>query len=704
MRGETAGHPNCLILSLLSLSLLQARGQQANPPAQLAPVTVTGAAVAAIPQAESNAATVVAGQEVEVGEIASTRDLSAQTANFMVFDADDQRSPKFSFRGFRENNFGAGEPVVGLYVDDVPYFDMYSRGVTLYDVREMEFVSGDQGTLYGASGVGGVVNIVTRQPGNQTHGYVEASYGNYNSQDYQLGLGGALVQNKLFFNLDGIYGLRDGFVFNNFAHDHPDSQNAVNGRATLRWTPSAPWSVTLTANGGRDDDGFVSTYLPGADAGPFSVSRNVNGFVDTYNTDEALRIAYASGAVKVTSVTTQRDWRQDLSQDFDFTPANLLDGFTYPRLEQWSEELRLESTEGADKFKWRAGLFYLNDDLHTDSGLLVFMPAPTTPLLRLSRSQDETYALFGQATYSISEHLDLTAGVRLTEDDREISRVATASGFTAGAYDSSARYTAAQPKVALTWHFKPTLEVYASATEGYQSGGFNPSAPSASSSQYSPERSWQFELGGKSSWFNNRLSANAALFYTDTEDYQTYLLNPASPTDAYLLNAHRAELYGAELELTARIGKGLDLSATLGYTDARYSSFTVPGADTATGAPADLDGKAISFVPEFTGNVSARYRLPWWHLYVHGEVIGVGRYQLDDAYDVASGPTVQAPYLLVNAQAGYESSHFNVYLFAKNIFDTRYFNNALNLGPSYGALILEPGDPATWGVAASARF
>jgi iron complex outermembrane receptor protein len=689
----------CFVLDSFSLM-----AQQSGQPAQLAPVTVTGTAVAAIPQADSSAATVVSGQEVEMGEISSMRDLSAQTPNFMAFDANNQRSPKFSIRGFRENNFGAGEPVVGFYVDDVPYFDMYSRGVALYDVREMEFVSGDQGTLYGASGVGSVINIVTRQPGNDTHGYVETSYGNYNSQNYQLGLGGALIKDKLFFSLDGLYGLRDGFVYNSFVHDHPDSQNTATGRATLRWTPTAAWSVTLTANGGRDNDGFVPTYLPGADANPFSVSRNVNGYVDTYNTDEALRIGYESTAVKVTSVTTLRDWRQDLLQDFDFSALNAVDGFSYPRLEQWSEELRVESPEGADKLKWRAGLYYLNDNLHSDSGSMAFLPPPASTLLTLARSQDETYALFGQATYNISEHLDLTAGVRLTEDDREILRVATASGFTTGAYDSSGSYTAAQPKIAATWHFKPTLEAYASVTEGYQSGGFNPSVDMASESQFSPERSWQFELGGKSSWFHNKLSANAALFYTDANNYQTYRINPADPLEAYLLNAHRAELYGAELELTARPIPGLDLSAALGYTDARYNRFTVPAAETGTGAPADLDGKPISFVPEFTGNVSARYRLPWWHLYVHGEVVGVGRYHLDDAYDISSGPTTQDAYFLVNAQAGYESGHFKVYFFAKNIFDTRYFNNALNLGPSYGALVLQPGDPATYGVAATARF
>ncbi len=460
----------------------------------------------------------------------------------------------------------------------------------------------------------------------------------------------------------------------------------------------------MTANSGRQNDGFVSTYLPRADAGPFSVSRNVNGYVDSDNIDEALRIGYDSESIKVTSVSTHRDWRQDLLQDFDFSSHNAVDGFSNPRLEQWSEELRAESPESADKIKWRAGLYYLNDDLHSDSGSLVFLPPPPATLLTLARSQNETYALFGQVTYNISEHLDLTAGVRLTEDDREISRVGPASGVNTGAYDSSANYTAAQPKVAVTWHFKPTLEVYASATEGYQSGGFNPSVDTASESRFGAERSWQFELGGKSSWFNNKLSANAALFYTDANDYQTYRINPVNPTQAYLLNAHRAELYGAELELTARPVQGLDLSAALGYTFAHYNSFTVPGADTGTGASVDLDGRPISFVPEFTANVSARYRLPWWHLYVHAEVIGVGRYELDDAYDISSGPTVQDPYMLVNAQAGYESKHFNVFLFAKNIFDTHYYNNALNLGPSYGGLILQPGDPTTFGLAVTARF
>jgi len=684
-----------------ALAAVQSFAQNSNSPAQLAPVTVTGEAVAAIPQSGSSAATVVSGQEVQVGEITSTRDLTAQTPNLSVFDANNQRSPKFSFRGFRENNFGVGEPVVGLYVDGVPYFDMNSRGLALFDAREIQFVRGDQGTLYGASGVGGVINVLTVQPQNQTHGYAEASYGNYNAQNYQIGVSGAIVSNKLFFGVNGLDTTRIGFVHNNVFGDQPDGQNTLGLRGVLRWTPSDPWDITIMADAGRDNDGFVPTYLPGSDMSPFNVSRNLNGYVHTDNLDEALKIGYEAGSVQITSVTTHRQWQQSLLQDFDFSAFNGEDGFNNPKLDQWTEELRVESPDPAAALKWRAGLYYANGDLRNDSGSIGFAPFPVGANPTFSDSQSETYALFGQGTYTMWEKLDLTAGLRLTYDYRNMQRTdyypPSEGGFILGA-NLSDEFTAAQPKVAVAWHFTPTLETYASATEGCQSGGFNPNVDTPSLSKFSPERDWQFELGAKSSWLDNKLSANAALFYTVADDYQTYRLNPVDPLEAYMLNAHRADLYGAELELTAKPIKDLDVSAGAGYTDARYSRFTEPAA----AGGLDLDGKPISFVPEFTANVSARYRLPWWHLYIHGEVLGVGRYHLDDSYDVSSGPVTQDAYCLVNAQIGYESRHFEVYLFAKNIFDKHYYNNALNLG--YPTLVLQPGDPGTYGIAASARF
>jgi iron complex outermembrane recepter protein len=691
-----------LVVAFTILTSIQTFAQNSASPTPLAPVTVTGAAVTAIPQSASSAATVVSGDEVEVGEILSTRDLTAQTPNLSVFDGNNQRTPKFSIRGFRENNFGVGEPVVGLYVDGIPYFDINSRGLALFDIRDIQFVRGDQGTLYGASGVGGVINVETVQPGNQTHGYGEASYGNYNAQNYQVGVGGAIVTNKLFFSVDGTDATRIGFVYNNVNHDYPDSQNTLALRGTLRWTPSEPWSITLIADAGRYNDGFVPTYLPGSDRSPFNVYRNLNGYEDTDYLDEAMKIAYEADSFRVTSITTHRQWNQSLLQDFDFSAFNGEDGFNIPRLNQWTEEVRVESPDPTAALKWRTGLYYARGDLLNQSGSVGFAaPFPVGRNPTFSDSLSETYALFGQATYTLWEKLDLTAGIRLTYDYRNMQRTdfypPSEGGFILGA-NLSDEFTAAQPKFAVAWHFTPELETYVSATEGYQSGGFNPNVDTPSLSKFSPERDWQFELGAKSTWLDNKLSANAALFYTVADNYQTYRLNPTDPLEAYMLNAHRADLYGAELEVTARPIKALDLSVGAGYTDARYSRFTEPAA----AGGLDLDGKAISFVPEFTANGSAHYRLPWWHLYVHGEIIGVGRYHLDDSYNVAGGPVVQDAYCLVNAQVGYESKHFELYFYAKNIFDTHYYNNALNLG--YPTLVLQPGDPGMYGVAATARF
>ena len=217
----------------LQFGLFSLAAQETNETGQLPPTTVEGIAPAPIPQADSSATTVIAGTEVRPGEITSVRDLSALAPNLTVFGANDERTPKFSIRGLRENSFGVGEPVLGMYVDDVPYFDVNSRNIPLYDVAGISLARGEQGTLYGASGAGGVMNITTRQPGNDWHGSSTLSFGDYNAESYQAGAGGALISNKLYLNLSGFYGFRDGYVHNLTLNDFPDTQDTLSGRAEL---------------------------------------------------------------------------------------------------------------------------------------------------------------------------------------------------------------------------------------------------------------------------------------------------------------------------------------------------------------------------------------------------------------------------------------------------------------------------------------
>ena len=706
------------IAGLFQFGVFSLAAQQTNEPVQLPPVIVEGVAPAPIAQADSSATTMISGDEVQPGGITSVRDLTAQEPNLTVFGANDDRTPKFSIRGLRENSFGVGEPVMGMYVDDVPYFDINSRAMPLYDVAGIELARGEQGTLYGASGAGGVMNITTRQPVNQWHGSTTLSFGDYNMESYQIGAGGAIISNQLYLNLSGLYGFRDGYVHNLALNDHPDTQDTLSGRAELIWTPSEPLKIALTATGERFNDGFTPTYRPGTftfylpppaappyptaapDPSPFAVNRNVNGYDNAADDNQALKISYDAGPALVSSVTTHRDWKQNLLQDFDFSalPSPLsIEGFSKPRIEQWGEELHVKSSDSADTFKWLAGFYFLDNDVRSDSGYAGGTPSVTD-------AGGQTYALFGQGTYTLFEKLGLTAGLRATFDDRSIhGTVVNANQLSPGyggplPINESGDFSAVQPKFAAAWHFTPQTEIYASVAQGYQSGGFN---AFLNNNSYGPARSWEYELGFKNSCDDNKYTTHAALFYTDTGGYQVIRINPANPLAAELLNAHRAVSYGAELDLAAKPVENLELSAAAGYTCATYKNFV----DNSGGVPVQLAGQPISFVPEFTADLSITYRLPW-HTYIRGDVIGIGRYHLDDTGAQEAGPTVQGSYELVNLQAGIETKHFGAYIFARNVFDRHYFSNAENFGAGSGtsSLILQPGDPETWGVAVTARF
>ena len=696
------------VAGLLQFGLVSVTAQQTNETGQLPSVTVEGVATPPIPQADSSATTVIAGTEVRPGEITSVRDLSALAPNLTVFGANDDRTPKFSIRGLRENSFGVGEPVLGMYVDDVPYFDLNSRNIPLYDVAGISLARGEQGTLYGASGAGGVMSITTRQPGNDWHGSGTLSFGDYNAESYQIGAGGALISNKLYLNLSGFYGFRDGYVHNLTLNDYPDTQDTLSGRAELLWTPSEPWKIAFSASGERFHDGFVPTYRPGQftyaappaspvppDPSSFAVNRNLDGFDDASDDNQALKVSYDAGPAIISSVTTHRDWKQNLLQDFDFSALPIAEGFSRPRIEQWGEELHVKSPESADTFKWLAGFYYLDNDLRADSGYAGATPSVTD-------ADGQTYAGFGQGTYTLFEKLDLTAGLRATFDDRAIHGSVVNPMGGAAPVSASADFSALQPKFGVAWHFTPQTEVYASVAQGYQSGGFN---SFINNNAYQPARSWEYELGLKNSCDDNKYTTHAALFYTDTRGYQVIRVSPQDPLVANLLNAHRVASYGAELDLTAKPVECLELGAAAGYTRATYKNFV----DTTSGAPVQIAGQDVSFVPEFTADLSATCHLPW-HTYVRADVIGIGRYHLDDSGATLSGPTTQGSYELVNAQVGFASKYFEACLFARNVFDRHYFSSAQNFGAGTGAasgfnsLILQPGDPKTWGVAITARF
>lgn len=688
-------------LSFVTLTLL---GVQAyaeivvtNEPVELPTITVIGQPPE-LPQGETVSASVVAGDMFEWGGYNDTRELTAIAPNTSLYDGNNQRTPRFSVRGFRENNFLIGEPAVGLYVDDVPYLDVASRGLPLYDIEQAEFYRGPQGTLFGAGGIGGVMNIRTRQPGNQWRGSATVGYGSYNEQNYQAGVSGPIVTNKLYFGISGLFNQQDGYVNNLALGTDADSRETLSGRAVLRWTPSEPWDISLTLTADRYRDGFVPTYFPATDTGPYDVYRTFDGYNDTDAFGQAIRVRYDAESISVVSVTAHRDWEQDLLQDFDFTAGQFLDGFSRPEVETWSQEFRIESPDAGERIRWVGGLFFADSTIDTDSGSVAYPPlAPSqTTQQTLSEQEAQTYAAFGQATFAATEKLDLVGGLRLNHEVREISRQRNLIVSGGGTFPAAAPYSAdfddtvLLPKAGAAWHFSDDTLGFFNFSGGYQSGGFNPSNDDPLQSRFDPAQSWNYELGLKSGWCDGRYSAQLAAFYSDVEDYQVYRLDAANPTQAYLQNAERATLMGAELELTARPAKGWEFTGGVGYTHAEYDRYFDP----VNGST--FDGNKISFVPELTANVAGQYRFDSG-LYLRLEMQALGDYYLTE-----DNSAKQGAFALLNARVGYDRKNWGVQVFARNLLDKEYAANALDLGP--GQLVLQPGTPVTLGVAVTARF
>lgn len=718
-------HQKLVVACIATLAVAPAFAQTNTTlePSPLPTVTVIGEKPA-LQQPETIAAGVVAGDLFERGGYNNTRELTAIAPNTSLFDGNNQRTPRFSLRGFRENNFMLGEPTVALYVDDVPFLDLASRGLPLYEIEQAEFYRGPQGTLFGANGIGGVMNIRTVQPGNDWHGHATAGYGSYDEQSYQLGISGPIAQDQLALGLSGLFSSQDGFVRNLTTGSRADDRETLSGRGVLRWTPTDRLDVSLSITGERFRDDFIPTFYrtssfpPGtSDESMFRVRRNIDGYNDTDAFGQALRIGYDAEDFKFVSITAHRNWEQNLLQDFDFSSLELRNGFSRPEVETWSQEVRFQSPDSADKLKWLGGLFFADTRTKSDSGSIEFTPIPIAPgfesgppttFRTLATSDGNTYAAFGQATLSVTEQLDLIGGLRLNHDVREISRSKTISatnstfmGFPAGPfsstfgeYDTDMDFTHLLPKVGAAWHFNSNLLGYVSFTGGYQSGGFNASVDDPAESRFDPARSWNYELGLKSDWADHCFTANLALFYTDTQDYQVYRLNGADPSQAYVQNADRAKMMGAELEFAARPAAGWEFSGGIGYTHAEYDRYF----DSVNGV--SLNGKTISFVPELTGNIAGQYRFPCG-FYARVEVQALGDYYLTE-----DNAAKQSAFGLLNCRVGYDTKHWSIYVFGRNVLDKEYAANALDLrwGGQPDMIVLQPGNPATVGVALTARF
>ncbi|MDR3088836.1 MAG: TonB-dependent receptor [Desulfobulbaceae bacterium] len=703
---------NILAAALAALAPLAASVALAAEEAlQLAPVMVTAEKRLENVQEIPSSVTVLTAGRIEDAGITTIQEMSHQVPNLFIANW-----------GFRGNSFafirGIGainnDPALSFYVDDVNSMDSRVFDSRLFDIERIEVLRGPQGALYGRNSLAGVINIVTKKPGNQTHWGFEQTIGNENLWESAVWLRTPLVKDKLFLGLSGAFERRDGYNTNDFLNEDVDERKGFNGRGQLRWLPNDRMDVLFSIDGESIDDGvFPLTDMRQSAKNPHHVAYDYEGNDRRDTLGSALKVNYKAPVWKLTSITAYRGYDDTTTNDQDFMPYDLITAREDIEDRQFTQELRFASPDDSKSpLKWLAGLYYYNNkkdhllDLNygQDAVSMGMTPMAMTQTA-ISDIKGHGEAVFGQATYTLFDKLELTAGLRYEYGKKELdyTSLMSAGGMTIpgmeSVFSNDDDDDAFLPKAQIGYRFRPGFMAYAGLSRGYRSGGFNTAFMDMADSSFGSEFSWNYEIGFKSSWLDNRLTFNTALFYIDLEDQQVTHVLPTANT--VIRNAGESRSMGFETEISALITDGLLLEGGFGYTDAEYSEYADGGVD--------YSGMSTPVAPEYTWNLALQYSLPVtdsFNLFHDGdsltwksraEVQGVGKFYWNDANTLE-----QDAYELVNLRTGLETEHYAVTFFINNAFDEDY--NCVAFSFSGSSALAQAGDPRVFGLILRVNF
>ncbi|OJT51981.1 TonB-dependent receptor [Pseudomonas moraviensis] len=734
-------------------------GTAAANGSQLETVTVTTRRREESSQDVPTPMSVVSGQNLETQRVYRIQDLQqlVPSVNVAYMHA---RQSSVSIRGLGNNPASDGlEGSVGLYIDNV-YLGRPGMAVfDLMDIEQLEVLRGPQGTLFGKNTTAGVINISTRAPSFTPERSIETSVGEDGYFQTKGTISGPL-NDQLAGRFSAYRTRSDGDIKNEYDGHDLNGGSREGFRAQLLFKPNEDFNLRWIGDYNEEDSSAgtrvlyntgptingVNLYESRASAAGATL---VNGRHRKVNLDNDQHVTVHQGGTSVeanwtlpsdftlTSVSSYRFW--------NFTPRND-DGLNVPASynagvsvedKQYSQEFRLASPKG-EFFDYVVGAYYFGSDLDNKSFSYygpqadIWNGTPAGSLANVTsvgngHIQTDSFALFAQGTWHLSERLDFTAGVRGTYEEKNasVSRNAPVGGVAvagaaanarrgrAGVYDSGdLNQYSSSPSGLLNLSYRITDDVlgYATLSHGEKSGGVNlavGSAPTAGADSLliGTERANNAELGFKSTLWDRRLQLNANVFWTQVNAYQTNAYDAANRVQ-YLTNAGSVRSRGIEFESTVVPLRGLTLNFNGSYNDVSYLSYKdapcPPEVSQAPGAPAscDLSGHQVVGASKWIGNANGEYK---WNLANGFEPYVTGSYAFRSKAvgTVEDSDYGQIPsYAVVNLSTGlrgdFNQGQWDVSLWLKNAFDKTYYTTLWTGGNGgYEGLL---GTPRTLGV------
>jgi len=669
-------------------------------------------------------------QEVADLQISNINELGRITSNFRTYDDGGGSFPLVSTRGITTID---ATPVVGVYVDDVPLFNISSFPSYFGDIERIEILKGPQGTLFGRNSIGGVINIISKKPTNDTKGYVTTGYGNLNQNELQAGISAPLIKDKLFAKINGGVTARDGYIENTFLNNTDLlGREAYTGNLNLTYIANDNWLFRINSGYERrevDAYAFIGGFGATAEVidetvnnSPYQVAQNTNGLYITDISNNAFNLRFTNDKIRVEAITAyQYTSIKRSDDDFDFSPADIQSVVSdNTELSTVSQEIRISSNTKS-KLDWIGGLYLYSvsntGERRTNNGadnafnpMLPPEAAAQYPYDQLTDNEIEQKGLsiFGQASYQLTDKITLTAGLRYEIEDSSLEVdnrfeknrrefIFPPLGAVPAQFDKETEFSAISPKFSLGYQANENSLIFANVTRGYRPGGVNEFVLDENRATFDPEFSWNYELGTKNTLCNNKVKLNATLFYINYTDQQLFNVLDLTTFSIGRENIGNSRSYGVELETEFIVAKGLNLTGNLGYLNTEFTDYTYIGF---TGTEINNEGNMQVVSPEWSGSLGANYTTNLSRNW-KGSLVVDYQFQSEIFFDPENTASQEA-YGLLNSRLVVGSKNLEFALWAKNLADVTYLSYGYSVSGS--GIFASYGLPQTYGATVTAKF
>jgi iron complex outermembrane recepter protein len=622
--------------------------------------------------------TALSGETVENAGMQNIVDLSFAVPNLSVRE-EGPGIQNIVIRGIG-NIFGSSS-LVGLYLDEVPVSAWPTAQIDLQtlDLARVEVLKGPQGSLYGQGAVGGTIRFITQDPSfDGIEGKVGISLYDTHKGDMSEEVTGVLnlpvVDDVLAFRIAGTYKNKGGWIDQPAIDDEDINDNELtNVRVKALWQATDRLSINAMTIHHRNEAGgpnYVnlrpisdSQFQAGADP---TLSPGVEDDYDLYN----LTMNYQFDFATLTSSTSYIDLDKAhliRSHFYDIAAGSLEQALsTFREITSFSQELRLSSHQ-EQRLTWTVGAFY--NDLKVREAVfdlyrtLNGAPLPLIPVYSDRTDHPESFAVFGDIAYALTEQLTVGVGSRYFEDSHKLTNNLNDVIFKDKFDNISSRLYA-------SYAVNDQANLYASVSEGFRSGGFNAAATTTLPQAYEPDEVTSYELGVKAALFDRRLSAELSLYYSNYTDPQGLVYfglgGPAQENGT--INGGDAEVKGVEWLLQWAVSNALSLGFSGNVTDTEVVGLPGPGI-----TPDKVPGDPLDYVPDYNYSLTADYQFNWSAavpgyagLSYHRQGPSAFITRLVGVLDpVSEAPAVD----FLNLQLGARFQNVDLQLFARNLLD-----------------------------------